>query len=38
MIEDHSSRIETPIEDKKGAEIKENFPNYQLFHVKTQLP
>ena len=38
MIDDHLSRLEKPIEDERGTEIEENFPNEQLFQVSVQVP
>ena len=31
VIEDHLSRIEKLVEDKRGTKIEENFPEGQLF-------
>ena len=33
VITDHLSRIEKSIEDEKGIEIEENFPDEQLFQL-----
>ena len=38
VIDDHLSRMERPTEKEKGIEIKENFPDEQLFQVSVQLP
>ena len=38
VIEDHLSRLEKPIEDERGTEIEENFPDEQLFQVSVQVP
>ena len=38
VIADHLSRLEKPIEDERGTEIEENFPNEQLFQVSIQIP
>ena len=38
VITDHLLRLEKPIEDKRGNEIKENFPDEQLFQVLVQIP
>ena len=38
MIADHLSRMERPTEEERGIEIKENFPDEQLFQVSVQLP
>ena len=38
VIADHLSRIEKPIEEEKGTEIKENFLNEQLFQLIVQVP
>ena len=37
VIDDHLSKIEKPIEDEKGNEIEENFPDEQLFQVTVQV-
>ena len=31
MTGDHLSRLEKPMEDERGNEIEENFPDNQLF-------
>ena len=33
VIVDYLSRLEKPIEDERGTEIEENFPDEQLFQV-----
>ena len=38
VIVDHLLRLEKPIEDERGNEIKENFPDEQLFQVLVQIP
>ena len=38
MIVDHLSILEKLIEDQKGTEIEENFPDEQLFQVPVQVP
>ena len=38
VIADHLSRLEKTIEDEKGTEIEENFPEEQLFQVLVQVP
>ena len=38
VIADHLSRLEKPIEDERGNEIKENFLDEQLFQVSVQIP
>ena len=38
VIADHLSRLEKPMEDERGTEIEENFPNEQLFQVSIQVP
>ena len=38
MIVDHLSRMEKHIEEERGAEIEENFPDEQLFQVSVQTP
>ena len=35
---DHLSRLEKPIEDERGIEIEENFPDKQFFQVSVQVP
>ena len=38
VIADHLSRLEKPMEDERGNEIKEKFPDEQLFQVLVQIP
>ena len=38
VIADHLSRLEKPIEDERGTQIEENFPDEQLFQVSVQVP
>ena len=38
VIADHLSRLEKPMEDERGNEIKENLSNEQLFQVSVQIP
>ena len=38
VIADHLSRMEKSIEEEKGIEIQENFPDEQLFQVSVQTP
>ena len=38
VIVDHLSRLEKPMEEERGNEIKENFPDEQLFQVSVQIP
>ena len=38
VIADHLSRMEKPIEEEKGIEIEENFPDEHLFQVSIQTP
>ena len=38
VMVDHLSRLEKPTKEERGAEIEENFPYEQLFHVSIQLP
>ena len=38
VITDYLSIIEKPIEDERGTEIEEKFPDEQLFQVIVQLP
>ena len=38
VIADHLSRLEKPMEYKRGNEIKEDFPYEQLFQVSVQTP
>ena len=38
VIAEHLSRLEKPMEDERGNEIKEDFPNEQLFQVSVQTP
>ena len=38
MIADQLSRMQKPTEEEKGTEIKENFPDEQLFQVSVQIP
>ena len=38
VIADHLSRLEKPMEDERGNEITENFPDEQLFQVSVQIP
>ena len=38
VIVDHLSRLEKPMEDERGNEIKEDFPDEQLFQVSVQTP
>ena len=37
VIADHLSRIEKPIKYERGAEIKENFLDEQLFQISVQV-
>ena len=38
VIANHLSRIEKPNKEEEGIEIKEKFPNEQLFHMTIQVP
>ena len=38
VIVDHLSRLEKPVEDERGNEIKEDFPGEHLFPVSVQTP
>ena len=38
VIVDHLSRLEKPMEDERGNEIKEDFHDEQLFQVSVQTP
>ena len=38
VIADHLSRLEKPIEDERGTQIEENFPDKKLFQVSIQVP
>ena len=38
VIADHLSRLEKTIEEEKGSEIAENFPDEQLFLLSVQTP
>ena len=38
VIADYLSRLEKPIEDERGAEIEENFPDEHLFQISVQVP
>ena len=38
MIADHLSRLEKTIEQEKGSEIAENFPDEQLILLVVQTP
>ena len=38
VIVDHLSRLEKPMEDERGNEIKEDFPYEQLFQVSVRTP
>ena len=38
MIVDHLSRLEKTIEEEKGSELEENFPDEQLFVLAVQTP
>ena len=38
VIVDHLSRLEKPIEDERGIEIEENFPDEYLFLASVQVP
>ena len=38
VIADHLSRMEKNIEEERGTEIEENFPDEQLFQVSVQTP
>ena len=38
VIADHLSKIEKLIEEEKGTEIEENFPDEQLFQMTVQAP
>ena len=38
VIADHLSRLEKPMEDERGNEIKEDFPDEQLFQISVQTP
>ena len=37
VIANHLSRLEKPIEDERGTQIEENFPDEQLFQVSVQI-
>ena len=37
VIADHISRLEKPMEDERGNEIEENFPDEQFFQVSVQI-
>ena len=37
VIANHLSRLEKPMEDEKGNEIEENFPDEQVFQVSVQI-
>ena len=38
VIGDHLSRMERPTKEERGTEIKEKFPDEQIFQVLVQLP
>ena len=38
VIVDHLSRLEKLMEDERGNEIKEDFPDEQTFQVSVQIP
>ena len=38
VIVDHLSRLEKPIENERGIELEENFPDEKLFQVSVQVP
>ena len=38
VIADYLSRLEKPIEDERGTEIEENFPDEHLFQISVQVP
>ena len=38
VIVDHLSRLENTIEEEKGSELEENFPDEQLFVLAVQTP
>ena len=38
VIADHLSRLEKTIEEEKGSELEENFPDVQLFVLVVQTP
>ena len=38
VIADHLSRLEKAMEDERGNEIKEDFPDEKLFQVSIQTP
>ena len=38
VIVDHLSRLEKLIENERGTEIEDNFPDEQLFQISVQVP
>ena len=38
VIADHLSRLEKPTKEERGIDIKENFPDEQLYEVSVQVP
>ena len=38
VIADHLSRLEKLIEDERGTEIEENFPDEQLVQISIKVP